>query len=486
MRHYGRCLTLARVVDAGDVAAKAETNLGVAWSRMGDDQQALEHFRRALELASAAGRPDRQGRLHLDIAISQRRLGDLTRARASLVHARESIDRSGHRRSLPALAVQKGLVLVDEGEHAAGIERLEQAAALAEEQALRPVASVAYAAVAAALRRAPAPLGDPARAVEAAKRSLDAAQSQDSDVLVCEALDELSRCNEAAGDLPSALAHHRELLARRQAVAKRRERSNVAALRVVHEVETLRKERAVLRSTNERLVNINREKAEILAIVSHDLRSPLTLMTMLADQLQEPAGVINPKRAGAILESSAMRMLAVLDRLITTEALERGGLGDRRRPVDITAVAATAIEALTMRAEQKGISLTQAGERPLWVTADPTGMGQIAHNLIDNAVKFSSLGGQIEVRAQRTSDGVELVVLDRGPGFRGNDLDAVFGKFTRLTARPTGGESSHGLGLYVVRRMAEEMGGEAFALNRPDGGAAVGVRLPERAGAPTP
>ena len=100
-------------------------------------------------------------------------------------------------------------------------------------------------------------------------------------------------------------------------------------------------------------------------------------------------------------------------------------------------------------------------------------------------MKFSSLGGQIEVRTRRTSAGVELSVLDRGPGFTDQDLKSVFGKFTRLTARPTAGESSHGLGLYVVRRMAEEMGGETFAHNRPGGGAAVGVRLPRRSDDPT-
>jgi signal transduction histidine kinase len=478
VRHYGRCLALARMVDARDIAAKAETNLGVAWSRMDDDHQALEHFSRALELANADGRSDRQGRLHLDIAISQRRLGDLRRARTSLVHARESIERSGHRRSLPALKVQEGLILVEEAEHAAGIMSLEQAAALAEQQALTPVASTAYAALAKALRVAPAPIHDPARAVTVATKALEAAEAQDSDGLVCEALDELSRSCEAAGELRPALAHQRALLARRQAASDRRERSNVAALRVVHEVETLRKERMVLRSTNERLVAINREKAEILAIVSHDLRSPLTLMTMLADQLQEPGEAISPARAGAILESSAMRMLGVLDRLITTEALERGGIEGRRRPVDLAAVAATAVEALAMRAEQKGIGLTHTGDRPLWLTADPTGIGQIVHNLVDNAVKFSSLGGNIEVRTSRTAGGAELVVLDRGPGFTEPDLQSIFGKFARLTARPTAGESSHGLGLYVVRRMAEEMGGETFAHNRSGGGAAVGVRLP--------
>lgn len=112
------------------------------------------------------------------------------------------------------------------------------------------------------------------------------------------------------------------------------------------------------------------------------------------------------------------------------------------------------------------------------MSADPNVLVQALDNLISNAVKYSPPGKPIVVRQLTVSDQIRIEVQDQGPGLTAEDQKKLFGKFARLSAKPTGGEPSVGLGLSIVRRMMEAMRGRVGCESEPGQGATFFVELP--------
>jgi signal transduction histidine kinase len=113
-----------------------------------------------------------------------------------------------------------------------------------------------------------------------------------------------------------------------------------------------------------------------------------------------------------------------------------------------------------------------------WAKADPAATRQILDNLISNALKFSPPNTTVRVQTRVESCQVWVVVRDQGPGISAADQQKLFQKYSRLSARPTGGESSTGLGLAIVKRLAEAMAGTIQCESGPGAGAAFILRLP--------
>jgi two-component system, sensor histidine kinase and response regulator len=111
------------------------------------------------------------------------------------------------------------------------------------------------------------------------------------------------------------------------------------------------------------------------------------------------------------------------------------------------------------------------------VFADATALDQIFDNLISNALKFSPLEKNIFVSVHRTDNRAECVVRDEGPGFTAEDKIKMFRRYGRLSARPTGGEPSTGLGLSIVRKLVQATGGELVCESNPGQGTAFTIRL---------
>lgn len=241
-----------------------------------------------------------------------------------------------------------------------------------------------------------------------------------------------------------------------------------------------------LRLAHERLVALNVEKDAFLGMCSHDLRNPLADILTAAELLQKyPEEAEMVAEMSGVASRSAQFMLALVSNLLDVTAIEAGQFPLTLVPLDLHPLAAQVVEAHQARAAAKGVALylsprpAPTGPDTLTGVVDRHAFVQILDNLVSNALKFTPPGGGVHVRLDRRgADRLGVDVHDSGPGLKVADRDKLFGKFARLSAQPTGGERSCGLGLSIVKRLTESMGGQVWCESEPGLGASFRVELP--------
>ncbi len=228
----------------------------------------------------------------------------------------------------------------------------------------------------------------------------------------------------------------------------------------------------------------SRAKDEFLATASHELRTPLNAILGWAKMLR--AGIVDGggfTRGLEIIERNAKVQVQLIEDILDGSRIITGKLRLELRPVDLMAVVQAAIEAVRPAADAKGIaldvSLDPAAAR---VKGDPDRLQQILWNLVNNAIKFTPKRGVVAVRLARTGTSVELSVKDNGEGISSDFLPYVFERFRQADASPTRRHGGLGLGLALVRHLAEAHGGAVRAESDGVGqGAKFVVTLPVQA-----
>lgn len=236
-----------------------------------------------------------------------------------------------------------------------------------------------------------------------------------------------------------------------------------------------------LRQARERLREMNDEKNEFMGIVAHDLRSPLGTINGFADLILDDPGQprADVEDSARRIRDTATRMAAMVQNLLDANRIERGEMELKLAPTDLAALVTSVVESHRPCATAKNQSIhLEAGEGPLEVMIDPSVTVQVIENLVSNAVKYSPPSRNIFVSVKPTAEGARCEVRDEGPGLSAEDQKKLFGKFARLSAKPTGGEGSTGLGLSIVKKMVEAMNGKVWCESEPGKGAAFIVELP--------
>ena len=214
-------------------------------------------------------------------------------------------------------------------------------------------------------------------------------------------------------------------------------------------------------------------RATLLSSIGHDLKTPLTAVVAAADALAELHG---ESATTATLKSEARRLRRVFDDLVEMTRIEAGALVMKREVIDLTDAVAAAASDLRAELAQHRLVLDVPPTLPL-VEADPRMLHHVLINLLGNAAKFAPVGSAITVRAQRTSDGLTLAVLDLGPGLPAGREESLFDRFTRVDGDDMSGGT--GLGLAIVKGFSDAMGLRVVASNRDDGGAAFEMIWPD-------
>ena len=244
-----------------------------------------------------------------------------------------------------------------------------------------------------------------------------------------------------------------------------------------------------LSNANVQLQHLNRERSEFLGMAAHDLRTPLNSISGFAQLIQSFSPDMPDLQRDALerILGASTRMRGLLDHLLSVRAIEEGKLELKAENCDVGVLVASLTANQRLAAAAKEITLTcipPAGI--IWARADLASTAQIIDNLVSNALKFTPKGGSVTVRVQRVGEVVAIEVQDSGPGLSEADQAKLYGKFARLSAQPTGGESSNGLGLSIAKRLAGSMGGDLICRSQLGKGATFVLTLPAGAFLPVP
>jgi signal transduction histidine kinase len=247
-----------------------------------------------------------------------------------------------------------------------------------------------------------------------------------------------------------------------------------------------------LAEQNEELVQADRLKDEFIALVSHDLRTPLTSIIGYVELALDEDGMepldVERRRYIEVVARSSDRLLRLVDDLLLAARLQSGRFMLNVDETDLESVAADALDEMHARAERKGVSLFLACDGPVRVGGDRRRLLQLLDNLIGNAVKFTPEGGRIELRIERTLAGAAIEVCDTGVGIGEGEEDRIFDRFYRSPRAVADHVPGTGLGLFIARAIAEHHGGKLVARRREEGGSIFRLELlleaPHTAGDP--
>ena len=233
-----------------------------------------------------------------------------------------------------------------------------------------------------------------------------------------------------------------------------------------------------LAASNERLLNLNNEKNEFMGIAAHDLKNPLTVIVGNAELT---AMVKDPQQIQKLSHNivlAATRMRDLIANLLDVNAIEQGKYTSAVERCDVRTLVEQCIENNQPVAAKKQIAFRVGISDGLWAQADRAATLQILDNLVSNAIKYSPPNTTVHVHALPEKSSILVNVRDEGPGISEADQKKLFRKFTRLSARPTGGESSTGLGLAIVKKLAEAMSGSIHCHSSLGSGSTFALRLP--------
>lgn len=251
---------------------------------------------------------------------------------------------------------------------------------------------------------------------------------------------------------------------RRRAVEAERERL----------IEDLRQQAMRLRDRQQTIRDQNAYKTRLLGIIAHDLRAPLAAGIAQAELAQallaaDPPRVHKAAAACARVVDRAGTLSDLIDATLRRVREEDRNLVLTRASHDLDGLLRLACDSNRAEAGRKSIRLELVAETGAQVSVDEDLFHRALDNLISNAVKYTAPGGWVRVESAFMPDGIRITVADNGQGLTPVDIDRAFGRFQTLSAKPTGGETSIGLGLSNVREIVEAHGG-AVAVQSPGTG----------------
>jgi len=220
---------------------------------------------------------------------------------------------------------------------------------------------------------------------------------------------------------------------------------------------------AELREALERLSELSKMKANFVANISHELRTPVTHVKGYIELLiTETLGPLTDEQRHAlqVSQKAAARLESLIEDLIMFSLASRGEMSIKQEGIDIRRIASLAVKSASQRAEARGVELQfVAGERLPLVQGDAEKIAWVLNQLIDNAIKFTASGGRVVVRLREEGANLVMVsVTDTGIGIPANRLNEVFEPFHQLNGSSTRQASGTGLGLSLVRQIVEAHG----------------------------
>lgn len=230
-----------------------------------------------------------------------------------------------------------------------------------------------------------------------------------------------------------------------------------------------------------KIAELHQQKDQLLGMVAHDLRTPLTGLLGFAEVALADleAGSDRVQEDLEVIRTTALEMNELLSDLLDVAKIEAGKIRVAPQDVDLAAVLAEGRRRYEMWAAAKGIAFRLSLRGPLpRARMDPKRIQQVLNNLVSNAVKFSGKGGTITLSAREVDDSIEVAVTDTGQGIDPADLEKLFGRFEQAGPQATAGERGSGLGLAIAKRLVELHGGKIWVESKKGVGSKFTFALP--------
>ena len=253
----------------------------------------------------------------------------------------------------------------------------------------------------------------------------------------------------------------------------------IASIMIYNFVRTRRYSRQ-LADRNDQLDSLIKEKDMLMNIMAHDLKAPLHAIGGMIELIADPSTPDQVKQMCVDKTNAALkRGTTLISNLLEMAALESGELGVNVSEIQLKGVMEEVLEDNAAHALQKGINLKLESSSEVEIKTDPVLVGRILNNFISNAIKYSPSGKSVYMRMKDTGGKVLIQVKDEGPGLSEDDQSMLFKKFKTLSAKPTGGENSTGLGLALSYALAKKLNGEILVESEKDAGAIFSLQLPK-------
>lgn len=232
---------------------------------------------------------------------------------------------------------------------------------------------------------------------------------------------------------------------------------------------------------NKTLVELNEEKNDLIGIVAHDLKSPLNQISGILEIIRltmkdQPA---EQREYMATIAQSTDRLKKMITKILDVSAIESQTLNINIEKIDIAALLEEIVERFVAQAAKKNIVIIKEFQNSIPpIQSDAGYLGEVLENLMSNAVKYSPLGKRVIIRLSGQSGNVRIEFIDQGQGISQKDLKNLFGKYHKLSTRPTAGEDSTGLGLSIVKKYVQSLQGKVWCESEEGKGSNFIVELP--------
>ena len=245
--------------------------------------------------------------------------------------------------------------------------------------------------------------------------------------------------------------------------------------------EEINRQKEQIELINKSLIELNEEKNDLIGIVAHDLKSPLNQISGMLEIIKLTNQDNPTEQQGYMeaIEKSTNRLKRMVSKILDVNAIESKALNIKLEQINIAELLLEIVNRFTVLAEKKSVKIITELQSDVPVISSDIGyVSEVLENLLSNAVKYSPLGKQITVKLSTRSSFVKVEFIDQGQGISETDMKKLFGKFHKLSARPTAGEDSTGLGLSIVKRYVEGLNGAVWCESEEGKGANFIVELP--------
>ncbi len=472
----------------------AYSGIGLIYERLGEYQKAIEYYQKSLK-------HDEQSGNRWSYALTLNNLGNvyadnddfqnaLQAYQESLNIKRQILDRQGIAHTLNNIAE----LYIKQVRYDEALEALNESLEMIESTGDKSSHALCLVTNAKLFAEKQFEQFDLNKALEYLNQAVEIATEIKAKGIIADAYQMLSLIYEQKGDAANALDYYKRFHAIEREIKSEESEKRIQNLSSAFEAEQAKKESEVRRLEAEKyrlenveLVKANQFKTELLAIAAHDLKNPLQSVMGFSKLIEEINEVESIKSFASKIYQASERMLTLINMLLRDAKYEMVNFEMHPQPVNLTELLAQLIEGQYAHiAAQKSQSLMLESKEKFVVLGDLELLKQIFENLISNAIKYTPRGKSITVSIESVAmkndskkNAVRVSVKDEGQGLTEEDMKKLFEKFQRLSANPTGGESSTGLGLSIVKQLVKLHNGDVWAKSQGEGkGATFFVELP--------